>query len=66
MTRKPVTGEMLRPQVTIPDHPITNAEGMGLGLTGEGESFAFLHTGGTWGRPAYCGRTRRRGRAPWS
>jgi CubicO group peptidase (beta-lactamase class C family) len=44
-----MAGEMLKPQVTIPDNPITNAEGLGFGLSGEGQSFAFLHTGGTWG-----------------
>ncbi len=41
--------EMLKPQVTIPDHPITNAEGLGFGLSGEGQGFAFMATGGTWG-----------------
>ncbi|MGD8698246.1 MAG: serine hydrolase domain-containing protein [Gemmatimonadales bacterium] len=44
-----LASEMLKPQVPIPNHPITNAEGLGLGLSGEGESFAFLQTGGTWG-----------------
>jgi CubicO group peptidase (beta-lactamase class C family) len=44
-----MASEMVSPQVTIPNHPITNAEGLGLGLTGEGQGFAFLHTGGTWG-----------------
>jgi CubicO group peptidase (beta-lactamase class C family) len=41
--------EMLKPQVPIPDNPITHAEGLGVGLSGEGQGFAFLATGGTWG-----------------
>lgn len=41
--------EMLTPQVPIPDHPIQDAAGLGFALSGEGEGFSVLHTGGTWG-----------------
>ncbi len=44
-----MAGEMLRPQVPIPDHPLTHAEGLGFGLSGEGDKLAFVQTGGTWG-----------------
>lgn len=42
-----MAGETLRPQVPIPDHPLTRAEGLGFGLSGEGEKLAFVQTGGT-------------------
>ncbi len=41
--------EMLTAQIDIPDHPIQDAAGLGFALSGEGEGFSVLQTGGTWG-----------------
>jgi CubicO group peptidase (beta-lactamase class C family) len=41
--------EMVSPQIAVRGMPIIDARGLAFGLTGEGEAFAFFHTGGTWG-----------------
>jgi CubicO group peptidase (beta-lactamase class C family) len=41
--------EMLAPQIAVKKNPFSDAYGLGFHLAGEGQEFAFQHTGGTWG-----------------
>ena len=47
-----LVGEMLTPQVEIPENPLAEAAGLGFELAGQGDGFYLVHTGGTWGSTA--------------
>ena len=44
-----MAGEMLAPQIEIPESFFSDAYGLGFDLGGDGREFRCLHTGGTWG-----------------
>lgn len=46
---EPLGREMLTAQISVPDHPIAEAESLGFDLTGRGRGLAFYQTGSTWG-----------------
>ena len=44
-----MAGEMLTPQIEVPESFLSDSYGLGFDLAGEGQEFRFMHTGGTWG-----------------
>jgi CubicO group peptidase (beta-lactamase class C family) len=44
-----MAGEMLTPQIEVPETFLSNSYGLGFELGGDGREFRFLHTGGAWG-----------------
>jgi CubicO group peptidase (beta-lactamase class C family) len=43
-----LANEMLTAQIQVNGSPFKDSYGLGFDLTGEGEEFHFMHTGGTW------------------
>jgi len=44
-----MAGEMLAPQIEVPETFLSDSYGLGFDLGGDGREFRFLHTGGSWG-----------------
>ena len=41
--------EMLSKQIDVDGNPLADAAGLGFHLSGDGNEFTIVHTGGTWG-----------------
>jgi CubicO group peptidase (beta-lactamase class C family) len=41
--------QMLAPQIDLEDDPLSETQGLGPRLSGDGPGLLFLHSGGTWG-----------------
>lgn len=47
-----MAGGMLSAQIEVHDSPLFDSYGLGFDLSGEGQEFRFMHSGGTWGSTA--------------